>query len=187
MNIIDTDKDKEQFGNKAEGTGIKTIAVSNNGEMKNILISGNKELSYARFGKYERGDYHGQTREAILFAGGKQAMLPNRMRELSGTAKYSGNAIVLDSQWNATTAAKATLDADFSKKTYQLTVDNIKINNVTYNPIKISTGEYFAASGDTDGLSLNGSFYGKNAEEAAGVFKDKKQGLQGSFGVKKQK
>ena len=167
--------------------------IVNGKKMPNIVL--NNTLSYARFGMIAGLDTQSQ---AILFHQGE--VTPANSIPVSGTATYKGDAFVVDmaDANKRTTDAKSEFDVDFAKKSVKGTISNINIDGKQYNNVEISAkitkdnklalGHYIGGSTDPKTLQrMDGAFYGKNADEMAGVFEDKQQNISGGFGAKKQK
>ena len=184
--------DSEQDIPGVQGRWINVSNITINGKkISNIVL--NNSLSYARFGMIA-----GLETQAGLFYQGE--VTPANSIPVSGTATYKGDAFVVDmaDANKRTTDAKSEFDVDFAKKSVKGTISNIKIDGKQYNNVEISTnitkdnrlalGHYIGGSTDPKTLQrMDGAFYGKNADEMAGVFEDKQQNISGGFGAKKQK
>lgn len=97
----------------------------------------------------------------------------------SGSARYSGRAVVVESDHSARSLTSAQFDADFSNK---------KLSGQLGTGLKMEANirgnQFNSATGAT--VETQGGFYGSKASELSGQFKDNASGKTGAFGAKKQ-
>lgn len=148
------------FGN--EGTGIHTGGTT-----------------YSRFGIAWR-DLAGDDDEDIAFYRGLQT-LPKDM-PTSGVAKYVGLAVHSCADACQDMSAKSSFDVDFGKKTITGVIEHA---DQKVNLGATISGSSFA--GVANGVQTNGAFYGAQAEEMSGIYKDTKGKFFGAFGANQSK
>ena len=191
---FDYDQEMSQIksGNWVDNSGTLVI---NGKKMPNLVW--NNTLSYARFGMITvendpNSGYWGNS-QAYLFHQGEVTpadALPTK----DTNAVYQGIAFVVDgnNKNNRTHEAKSLFNVNFADKTVKGTISNIQIgkqkfdNIVLEGDISTQNGRNSFVGTTVGNTKMNGAFYGKNAEEMAGVFADVKQGVEGGFGAQKQ-
>lgn len=99
----------------------------------------------------------------------------------SGTAHYRGTALVIK-DGNTNTNVDSQFTADFGKRKLNGTLS--QRNTTLYNLSADINGSGFASKKDAP-VQTQGAFFGAQAEELAGVFKDTKTNAKGVFGAKK--
>lgn len=134
-------------------------------------------------------------RKAVLFAHGKETNVANV--PTSGSARYEGQHVIeVDNKSNVFSntkyylaTGKATLDVNFSDKTVAGALEvpsngGKSTDSLPFNA-KIN-GNKFSNEGSLTlkTVHVSGGFYGKNAEEVAGVYNNFNT-LGGAFGAKK--
>lgn len=147
----------------------------------NGIANDDSILKETKFGVVEN------SRQVYIFAQGNRATdMP-----VSGNASYTGEAILVtvneDDEFKRLGYfnVPAKFNADFEQKTLlaslQLTELGAEGNLVFDAEIK---GDKFSKWGGSDGIQVDGAFYGNNASELGGVLL-KRDAFSGSFGAKK--
>lgn len=97
----------------------------------------------------------------------------------SGSARYTGRAVVVEPDHSARSLTSAQFNADFSNK---------KLSGQLGTGLKMEANihgnQFNSATGAT--VETQGGFYGSKAAELSGEFKDNASGKTGAFGAKKQ-
>ena len=157
------------------GGGMTFISNSNifGKSYRFFVASGRNELPNSRFGYINEGD-----KDYIFSHGTLTTNMPT-----SGTAKYSGEAVLGRSA--SGTLGTANITADFGQKTLAGSITRSKDSDINFNQIDLNatiSGNSFSGDG---AVKSNGNFYGNNAAEVGGIFHDTTQNLYGSFGAKR--
>ncbi|MDO4693455.1 MAG: Slam-dependent surface lipoprotein [Eikenella sp.] len=143
-----------------------------NGDKIHRTIGGN--LANARWGYLKLPN---QT-EGYLFAHGKPT---EQMPTANGIVKYSGLSLHRGQSPSTAVQGTAKFDVNFANKTLTGTVSPTGVAPI--NLQATISGNTFA--GERNGVQTNGGFYGPNAAEMAGVYRQQGQ-FSGAFGAKKQ-
>lgn len=117
--------------------------------------------------------------EAHLFYQGNQTLdyaIPK-----SGTANYQGTALVIK-DGKTDTNIDSRFTANFGTRKLNGTLS--QRNNTLYTISADINGSSFASKANAP-VQTQGAFFGQNAEELAGVFKDTKTNARGVYGAKK--
>lgn len=131
--------------------------------------------AHSRFGVIWQ-DFPNNSDADTVFYQGYQT-LPKDM-PTTGTAKYIGQAFHICKDCND--ASKASFDVDFGKKTVAGVIEHEKG--------KVNLGATISGSsfsGVANGVQTNGAFYGKNASELSGIYKETDGKFAGAFGATK--
>lgn len=99
----------------------------------------------------------------------------------SGTATYKGQAVVVD-KGVANLNVQSQFNANFGNKT--LTGTLTENGKTLYNLSADIKGSSFASKANAS-VQTEGAFFGNNAEELGGIFKDTNSDAKGAFGAKK--
>lgn len=149
-------------------------------------------LDYAKHGNYMAPNINGESVSVIFYQGYET---PKQNIPTSGKAHYKGVAVqsvidVRNQRNNATSVeGKSEFDVDFAQKTIkgQITPNDKKYSN-TQLAGKLQENKIIG--NDVNGYrSMEGRFYGPNAEEISGrydIVDPSKQYINGTFGAKKQ-
>lgn len=129
-------------------------------------IGGSSSLAYTRYG-YVRSNANG---ESYLFAQGT----PTTNMPTTGTATYKGDGVHFANGSN--TLVSAEFSVDYGNKKLTGTVGNTALAG-TIN------GSTF--SGTKNGISTTGRFYGANAAELGGTYRNADGSVAGAYGAKK--
>lgn len=129
-------------------------------------LGGSSSLAYTRYG-YVRQSTNG---EAYLFAQGT----PTATMPTTGTATYKGNGVHFANGSN--NIVPASFNVDYGNKKLAGTVGNTTLTGTI-------TGNTFA--GTNKGISTKGQFYGANAAELGGTYRNADGSVAGAYGAKK--
>ncbi|MFL1731392.1 transferrin-binding protein-like solute binding protein [Moraxella oculi] len=129
-------------------------------------VGGGSNLAYTRYG-YVR---EGKTGEAYLFAQGN----PTTKMPTTGTATYTGQGVHFENGANSN--VNASFQVNYGDKNLSGTVGNVSLK-------AIITGNTFA--GNQGGISTKGQFYGANAAELGGTYRNADGSVAGAYGAKK--
>ncbi|MDK4697344.1 CAP domain-containing protein [Kingella negevensis] len=178
------DSNIAETNNKAPLTSLLVDGVSiplniQSGQWQNF--SGNNHsgtvsgYTYTRFGVVKNNDVN---RYQTFYQGTPTANMPQ-----TGSATYVGQAVVVSGQKTNTQAA-AQFNANFQSKSLTGT---IRSSGQTIINLKAGiTGNTFHSDAGAD-VETHGGFFGNNAAELAGDFREQKaNGKIGAFGAKKQ-
>lgn len=99
----------------------------------------------------------------------------------SGTASYRGTALVIDKDGNTNTNLQSAFTANFD--TRKLGGSLTQNSTTLYKLSADINGSGFASQANAE-VQTQGAFFGQNAQELAGVFKDTKNNAHGAFGAK---
>ncbi|WP_416191212.1 Slam-dependent surface lipoprotein [Neisseria sp. CCUG12390] len=166
-----------------------TKVTQNNGQSLTYIssIASGSYFSYMRFGSTSMNDAANSEFKAYNYVLGD--VTPLSAMPTNGTATYSGLSL-LDNVGNGWAGLEGTskFNVDFGKKTI-----NGTINHGPYNLGLGGTISGNSFNGTKDGLSMQGHFYGPQAQELGGIFKGSviEDGgsintFTGVFGAKKQ-
>ena len=165
--------DGKEFNVRSDGIKIDDYFVASK---NNTSINSGTSLRYAKFGIAKDAK---SGKEFHFFACDRTYMLPIRTINYSGRAMYeckNCDGIKFD--------GRVGLTADFSQKrvTGNLTLPSATKNLAMAGNIvdKNFSGTHI------NGTFIEGGFHGIIAEEVSGTFINKKEGIAGSFGAKKQ-
>lgn len=131
--------------------------------------------AHSRFGVIWQ-DFPDKTDADTVFYQGYQT-LPKDM-PTTGTAKYTGQAFHICMDCND--ISKASFDVDFGKKTVAGVIEHEKG--------KVNLGATISGSsfsGVANGVQTNGAFYGVDASELSGIYKETGGKFAGAFGATK--
>lgn len=129
-------------------------------------VGGSSNLAYTRYG-YVRENTKG---EAFLFAQGT----PTTNMPTTGTATYKGNGVHF-ANGNSNNVI-ANFNVDYGNKKLTGTVGDTALTGAI-------TGNTF--SGTNKGISTKGQFYGANAAELGGTYRNADGSIAGAYGAKK--
>lgn len=129
-------------------------------------VGGSSNLSYTRYGYVKEG----LTGEAHLFAQGQVST----NTPTTGTATYTGNGAYLSN--GQINLAEAQFNVDYGQKTLNGTVGSTALSATI-------SGNSF--SGTKDGVSTVGYFYGANAAELGGTYRNENGTIAGAYAAKK--
>lgn len=179
-------KDDKGVSLKPEAKGRK-ITIGSSDKQSDTYAEVGKDLNYAVYGVFERYPHKDMRKDSgFAFVQGK-AGRPEDV-PTAGTAEYRGSALYRsDNLLEATAAADARFTVDFGNK---------KLNG---DIVDAGAGKNFKLEADIDGNRFDsksgakvltyGNFYGANAEELAGVFRDnsdENKTYGGAFGATRQ-
>lgn len=110
------------------------------------------------------------------------------MSALTGTATYQGRAVISGAGFDVAQAtsveADSTFSVDFGNKTLTGTISPSANSTTSFDDISLAasiTGNAF--SGEKDGTTTSGQFYGTNGNELAGTFENTGKDLLGAYGA----
>lgn len=177
------DASKYTLNNTKVGDNITQIVVSGQTfdlqDVDRLTYLGDNQLgvkygttTHSRFGVGWQAD----DANTIFYQG--YQTLPKDMPK-TGTAKYAGQAFH-DCATCGDSEAKASFDVDFGKKTVAGVIDH-KAQKV--NLSATISGSSF--SGVANGVQTNGAFYGIDASELSGIYKETDGKFAGAFGATK--
>ncbi|MCK3655568.1 hypothetical protein A4G19_07350 [Pasteurellaceae bacterium Macca] len=112
--------------------------------------------------------------------------LPSQNVPTSGTANYSGHSIIKAGAGSDWVEGTSQFQVDFGAKTLKGSLTSEQASTVDIKA-QIS-GNDFAGSASSKAFSsakVEGKFYGPNAAELGGLFKDDKNSWSGAFGAKR--
>lgn len=139
-------------------------------------VASGTHMSYAKYGFYED---KATDREYYYYQGQKT---PAANVPTTGTATYTGQSVYdCDGCNDQIITGTSTFNVDFAAKTLTGTVSNNRANVALTANI---SGNNFTGTA-ADGTVTNGAFFGTNAEELAGVYKNAARDFGGAFGAKK--
>ncbi len=154
------------------GFSAKMINISD--KDKSITVGGNME--YSRFGiitpKADNVSY--------VFYQGKNETPKNDMPTADGV-KYQGGAAVIVN--NQQFSGDSSFTVNFASKTVNGEISNFNGNSKIPLQARIDGNDF---EGRYNGTEVDGDFFGPQAAEMAGVFKNRSTGTYGAFGAKKQ-
>lgn len=153
------------------GFTIMSGSKINGKSYKTFVVSGSK-FANSKFGYITEGN-----EDYIFSHGAFTANMPT-----TGRVKYDGDAII--GRAGAVTTGDADFVADFGAKTLTGKIERDG-KGFAFSPIHINAtinGNGFATGAGP--VTAGGNFYGPNAAELGGVFRDANQQLSGSFGAK---
>lgn len=160
--------------------GNKTFDLSDTDKLKH-LGDGENGVQYgatahSRFGVGWQ-DFANKTDADTVFYQGYQT-LPKDV-PTTGTAKYAGQALHTCENCKDM-SAKASFDVDFGKKTVAGVIEHATG--------KVNLGATISGSsfsGVANGVQTNGAFYGVDASELSGIYKERDNKFGGAFGATK--
>ena len=155
--------------------GMSGRIVSISDSQSSIKVGGN--MQYSRFGiitpKADNVNY--------VFYQGKNETAKNDMPTADGV-KYQGGATVIVNNQQFTGDSAFTVN--FASKTIDGEISNFNGNSKIPLQARIDGNDF---EGTHNGTEVDGDFFGPQAAEMAGVFKNQSAGTFGAFGAKKQK
>ncbi|WP_066799801.1 transferrin-binding protein-like solute binding protein [Moraxella oblonga] len=161
------------------GTAIPLTQLDKQGQWQQIATNGNQGwvngYQHTRFGVITP---QGANASHLYYQGQRTSdvAIPK-----SGTATYNGTALVVKgSQVNTDVKSQFTANFSTRKLDGKLTQNNATLYNISAD----INGSGFASKKDAP-IQTQGAFFGQNAQELSGVFKDTKTDTKGVFGAKK--
>ncbi|MDO4222876.1 MAG: transferrin-binding protein-like solute binding protein [Acinetobacter sp.] len=136
---------------------------------------GSSNLTYTRYGYIKNG-----TSDPILFAQGELT----KDMPTTGSAIYTGKAIHVS---NGTETFKdVVFDVNFANKQIsgQIRPEGSSVADVALSAT-INGNEFAGKTSGTNGFTTTGKFYGTNAAEIGGVYRNATGNISGAFGAKK--
>lgn len=154
--------------------------IASNGTWRNV--SGNNYqgavngYQNTRFGAVKLAD---ETKAQVFYQG---LQTPVATMPKSGVAHYNGTAVTVNGNNQLTTGLTSQFTANFGNKTLN---GGIYQNNAQLVGIQATiNGNTFQNTANAK-VETQGAFFGNNAEELAGVFRDTQTQTTGAFGAKK--
>lgn len=159
------------IGNSTATPNINTVVIGNNNITLGSNLKSGTSLTNVRYGYFtQRG-----TTPTLIAQGFAATEVPT-----TGKATYRGSAVhVVTGDTPSSQVASASFTADFDKKTLTGTIR-------TATPITLGAtiaGNRF--SGMVGNFSTSGYFYGAEAEELGGIYKNSNGTISGAYGAKK--
>lgn len=155
------------------------LTLNQTGEWQQITTNGNQGwvngYNHTRFGVVTP---KGATASHLYYQGQRtdDTAMPK-----SGVATYNGTALIVKNG-TVNPNAQSQFTADFRQRKLSGT---IKQNGSTLFSLSADINGAAFASKASESVQAQGAFFGKNAEELSGVFKDTNSGTRGVFGAKK--